>query len=115
VHLCNQLRDFDEDAALGVRGLVQHLGKSRSIALCHVLLWLCPAPYLLLTSVSGSPLAFALLLAAGLVHWLLTVPVFRSRAGALDPEDFRLLFRRLQLSGPLMLLAWYWLFISTLR
>jgi 4-hydroxybenzoate polyprenyltransferase len=115
VHLCNQLRDFDEDATLGVRGLVQHLGKSRSTSLCLALVWLCPIPYLLVTGLAGSLPAHGILPAVALVHWLLTVPVFWPRSGPPDPGRFRLLFRRLQLTGPLMLLAWYWLSLPTLR
>ena len=112
VHLCNQLRDFDVDQALGMRGLVQHLGKRRSIAWCAGLLVLSPLPFLVVAGLSGRPAVFVILLAAGLLHWLLTVPLLLKSPELLGPASFRALFRRLQVSGPLMLLAWYWAFLQ---
>jgi 4-hydroxybenzoate polyprenyltransferase len=115
VHLCNQLRDFDQDEAGGVKGLVQHLGKSVSVALCFGLVLLTPVPFLTQMSFLSQPVAFVALLLVGLLHWCLTLPTFLGRAGMLDAASFRSLFRRLQFTGPLMLLAWYGVFLSTMR
>ncbi len=115
VHLCNQLRDFEQDEACGIRGLVQHLGKSRSITLCLGLVLFSPVPFLILGVFLGRPLAFVVLLLAGLLHWYLTVPIFQGRFGRFDAVSFRSLFKRLQFTGPMMLLAWYGVFLTTLR
>ncbi|HZD58816.1 MAG TPA: UbiA family prenyltransferase [Anaerolineales bacterium] len=112
VHLCNQLRDFDADQALGLKGLVQHLGKRRSIAWCAGLLVLSPLPFLIVSGLPRRPAVFAVLLATGLLHWLLTVPLLLKPPELLGPGTFRTLFRRLQVSGPLMLVAWYWAFLQ---
>jgi 4-hydroxybenzoate polyprenyltransferase len=112
VHLCNQLRDFDADQALGLRGLVQHLGKRRSISWCAGLLVLSPFPFLVAAGLSSRLDVFVVLLAAGLLHWLLTVPVLLDPPELLGPASFRTLFMRLQVSGPLMLFAWYWAFLQ---
>lgn len=112
VHLCNQLRDFDADQALGLKGLVQHLGKRRSIAWCAGLLVLSPFPFLVAAGLSSRPAVFVVLLAAGLLHWLLIVPILLKPPESLGPASFRALFRRLQVSGPVLLLAWYWAFLQ---
>jgi len=115
VHLCNQLRDFEQDEAWGIRGMVQHLGKSASVALCFGLVLFSPIPFLILAGFSSQPADFVVLLLAGLLHWCLTLPVYRSRLGLPDAMVFRSLFRRLQFTGPLMLLVWYSVFLTTLR
>lgn len=112
VHLCNQLRDFDEDQALGLKGLVQHLGKRRSTAWCAGLLVLSPLPFLVVSGLSRQPAVFVILLAASLLHWLLTVPILLQPPELLGAASFRALFRRLQVSGPILLLAWYWTFLQ---
>jgi 4-hydroxybenzoate polyprenyltransferase len=112
VHLCNQLRDFDADQALGMRGLVQHLGKRRSSSWCVGLLALGPLPFLVAAGLPRRPVVFVVVLAAGLLHWLLTVPILLKPPESLGPASFRALFRRLQVSGPVLLLAWYWAFLQ---
>jgi 4-hydroxybenzoate polyprenyltransferase len=115
VHLCNQLRDFDQDAAWGIRGLVQRMGPAASTALCFTLALSSPLPFLILAGFSGPGLAFAVLLIAGLAHWGLTVPIVLGRADPPDAACFRSLFRRLQFTGPLMLLVWYGIYLSIWR
>lgn len=111
VHMCNQLRDFDEDEALGVRGLVQHLGKQRSISLCIKLLFLSPFPFLIMAGFSGQQTELIVLVSTAILHWLLAVPYLLKSENLLSPNRFRTLFRRLQISGPLMLVVWYWAFL----
>ncbi len=106
IHLVNQLRDYDEDEKLGIRGLVHALGKPRAIAACYLLMAIGPIP-LLLTGLQSSNAASAWLLwGAALVHWALVVPLIIRGARRRDVADFRRIFRAVQLSAPLLLVAW---------
>jgi 4-hydroxybenzoate polyprenyltransferase len=113
VHLCNQMRDFEQDEVMGMRGLVQHLGRERAISLCVVLFLLSPVSFLIMVGYSGQPVDFLIMLSLSIIHWVLTVPLSIKPAERMGPTNFRSLFRRLQISGPLMLVAWYWIFTST--
>lgn len=112
-HLCNQLRDFDEDQAIGVRGLVQHLGKQRAIHLFFMLEIFIPLPFLILMGLHAQPVIFLIVLMPCILHWLLIMPLAQRRLDSLSPDSFRSLFRRLQITGPLMLIAWYWVFLHS--
>jgi 4-hydroxybenzoate polyprenyltransferase len=109
VHICNQLRDFEEDGIYGIRGLVQRLGWERATSVCFVLLLLSPLPFLAMVIISAQPFVLMVFLAISILHWCLTLPIFRKSLG---PASFRTLFRRLQISGPLLLVTWYWVFIN---
>jgi 4-hydroxybenzoate polyprenyltransferase len=106
IHMVNQLRDFDADGRLGVRGLVQTLGKERATATCQTLVAIAPFPLLLVSL--QSPVSPALWAAAGaaLIHWFMLLPMILRRVADPDPVHFRKMFRALQLSGPLLLGAW---------
>lgn len=103
VHLCNQLRDFEQDRALGVGGVVQTLGRRRALILCYALLVFSPIPFLAFGLADGAGVVFLLLFA--IIHWWLVLAVVRKGAQS-SPKDLRTLFRRLQLSGLLLLLGW---------
>lgn len=111
IHMCNQMRDYDEDSALGIQSFVQHLGKPRAIKLCYAILLFSPLPFLMVTGFFNPDEVVYVPVLIAILHWSLTVPLFfRS---AYDPRTFRLLFTRLQITGSLMLLAWYWIFIRS--
>lgn len=103
IHLCNQLRDYDEDAAQGMRGLVQHLGKAVSSRLCLALLLAGPLPALGL-ALGQNAGAIPLLLAV-LFHWLLIARCLIRGRGISD-KIWAPLFRALQISSPLILISW---------
>jgi 4-hydroxybenzoate polyprenyltransferase len=106
IHMVNQLRDYDQDSEMGIRGFVQHLGKSRAVSMCFGLLLLCPLPILLSPpSINSGPSSFLLITAASL-HWLLIVPPILRYQRTHGDAAFRDMFRRLQVSGPILLLAW---------
>lgn len=111
VHICNQLRDYEQDRDLGIRGLVQRLGRQRSIHLCLILLLLSPFPFLVEAIDSPQPLVLMIMVLIGILHWSLTLPLLWKQRGSPAPVSFRALFRRLQISGPLMMVTWYWGFI----
>lgn len=111
VHICNQLRDFDDDLALGVEGFVQYLSKPRAISLCLILLLISPFPFLITVVFISSPIFLYLLAPIAMLHWCLTLPIFFRNPELQMPGPYRQLFRRLQISGPLMLIAWYWTFL----
>ena len=104
IHLCNQLRDFDEDAAQGMKGLVQHLGKAVAGRWCLALLMLGPLPALFFTRGQGG--SATLLWLAILTHWLLVARCMVKRSTEQDPAFWRSLFRSLQISSPLILVSW---------
>lgn len=110
VHLCNQLRDYEDDTEQGMKGLAQHLGKETAGWICVNLLLLSPVPPLV--TVYGHGSSALIFLVSVLLHWLLIVHclhTYRSRCGA---HIWRSLFKRLQWSGPLMLIGWV---LSVLR
>jgi 4-hydroxybenzoate polyprenyltransferase len=100
IHLCNQLRDYDADAAQGMQGLVQHLGKMAAGRLCLGLLLAGPLPALAWTRGQGSGAIFLWL--AVLAHWLLVVRCVSKHRREAWPS----LFRSLQISSPLVLISW---------
>ncbi len=105
VHMVNQLRDYDEDQNAGIRGMVHYLGKPRARQLCFALILFGPIPALVLQLFEHPTGSLVLLLAVGL-HWLLVVPLLAHRREYPDRRLFHLAFRRLQISGPIMLLTW---------
>jgi 1,4-dihydroxy-2-naphthoate octaprenyltransferase len=121
-HFCNQLRDYEEDAAQGVRGLMHALGKPVAVAVCFGLLLLGPLPMLLLPP-SPRPGTIWPMAGVALVYWLIClcgITCYVRRAGAKTPraatyaarpdaESMRLLFRLLLVSGPLLAVTWLWL------
>lgn len=106
VHMINQLRDYDQDLALGIRGLVQHLGKPRAVSVCFKLLVLGPLPAIAWQLLDASVGSALLLVVAVCSHWLLVVPLVRRYRRSPNDTKFQEIFRRLQISGPVMLLAW---------
>jgi 4-hydroxybenzoate polyprenyltransferase len=104
MHMVNQLRDFEQDEEEDLRGLVQVLGKNRSSTLCNLLLALGPAPLLLTRINSADQWGFAALVAAALLHWTLLLRVLK-KEGVHSAEEFRTLFRSLQISLPAMTVA----------
>jgi 4-hydroxybenzoate polyprenyltransferase len=105
VHLCNQLRDYDEDAKLGMKGLAQYLGKAAAATTCLGLLVFGPLLGLLFHRHAGIG-GLLLLSAATLVHWVLVSHCLVRNGNRFDPNLWRELFRSLQLSGPLLLSTW---------
>lgn len=114
IHLINQMRDFDEDRTAGIRGLAQHLGKMRAVWIAFLLLVLGPIPALIMIIFSGQPLFIFLITSASILHWALIIPCYWFPIEMISPETFRSLFRRLQISCPLLLLAWFWVFLHSL-
>ncbi|HEX9118385.1 MAG TPA: UbiA family prenyltransferase [Anaerolineae bacterium] len=102
-HLCNQLRDFDEDLAAGTRGVVHYLGKPAALRACFALLALGPLP--MLATASRGP-QLLVVLAAAVFHWIVTAIGMRRYQAGGAANDLRRLFRLLQLSGPLLALTW---------
>jgi 4-hydroxybenzoate polyprenyltransferase len=103
IHLCNQLRDFDEDASMDMRGLVHYLGKKSSIILCFVLLVMGPGLLLVFNDQHWQRL---LILSCIILHWVLILPCVLSYIKNPSTSIFRTLFRRLQITGPLMYVGW---------
>lgn len=107
IHLCNQLRDFDEDAAMGIRSVSHYLGKNRAILLCFSLLIISPLVLLVLhTSDDDLTLTFILLTSIS-VHWIRIIPCVWEYKRHPNPSIFRNIFRRLKLTGPLMLITFF--------
>lgn len=105
VHLCNQVRDFDEDVAFGVRGLVHTLGKRKSIALCFVLLFLSPLAFLG-TSIHSQFGHLLVLLIVAVVHWGAILLNLREFKALPSVSNLRKTFRILEFTGPALTLAW---------
>jgi len=114
IHLTNQMRDFDEDRSAGIRGLAQHLGKKRAVWTIFLLLALGPLPALTMMALSGSLFAISLIALAGILHWVLIFSLQWFPTETMPPATFRSLFRRLQISCPLLLLSWYWIFLQAI-
>jgi 4-hydroxybenzoate polyprenyltransferase len=106
VHLVNQLRDYEEDERLGVRGLVHALGKSSAVAACNSLLVVAPIPLAIGALLSPTNAFVWAFWGAALVHWSLVLPVILGPKRDHAVVGFRRLFRALQLSGPLLMGAW---------
>ena len=103
IHLCNQLRDYDNDAAQGMKGLAQYLGKKAAGKLSLTLLLAGPLPALLITL--GKRNSMTLLGIAILSHWLLVARCLASWDRKTD-DLWHPLFRVLQVSSPLILIGW---------
>jgi 4-hydroxybenzoate polyprenyltransferase len=104
VHLCNQLRDYDDDTEQGMKGLAQFLGKETASRICISLLMLGPAPALAVTYGRGKgAIIFLISLCA---HWLLVAHCLRKYGVGYAAHIWRPMFKSLQLSGPLMLISW---------
>ena len=104
VHLCNQLRDYDDDTAQGMRGLAQYLGKETASRICVSLLLLTPAPALAVTYGRGT--GAILFLISVFAHWLLVARCLHKYRVRYAAHLWRAMFKSLQLSGPLMLISW---------
>jgi len=103
VHLCNQLRDYDDDVAQGMRGLAQYLGKQTAGMVCLVLLTL--APLLTLAALRWQGRDVAAVWATTILHWLLTAECLIRHGSQDDVRRWRGLFQRLQISGPALLVS----------
>lgn len=106
IHVVNQLRDFDEDFLLGVRGFVHRLGKEPASRLAFVLLLVCPLPFLISGLYRAHLASLGLLAIAALIHWLLLFPIALAPPQENHPEVFHTTLRRLQVSGQIMFAAW---------
>lgn len=106
VHLVNQLRDYEEDERLGVRGLVHALGKQRAVATCNSHIVIARIPLVIGALLSPRNAFVWALWGAALIHWSLVLPVILGRKRDHSVVGFRRLFRVLQLSGPLLMGAW---------
>jgi 4-hydroxybenzoate polyprenyltransferase len=104
IHMINQLRDFDEDTILGVRGFVQYLGREKAISICKNLLVLCPLPFILACMIMNTGWVIGLTVGAAIFHWVL---LYQLKFGEYrNLNQFRRIFQRLQASGPVMVAAW---------
>jgi 4-hydroxybenzoate polyprenyltransferase len=106
IHLCNQLRDFDEDNEFGVTGLTQQLGKGNATKLCFGLMIFAPFLLFLSSSFWADPGNLVLIVFAILFHWILLVPSILGSLNCPNSKVFLSIFKRIQLSGPLMMFAW---------
>jgi 4-hydroxybenzoate polyprenyltransferase len=106
VHLCNQLRDYDEDAEQGMRGLAQYLEKETASKICVSLLLLSPAPALAIAYGRGN--GSIIFLISVCAHWLLIARCLRKYRLGYSAPIWRAMFKLLQLSGPPMLISWLW-------
>jgi len=106
IHIVHQLRDYDEDERLGMRGFVHNLGKPKAIAACYSLMAIGPVPLLLTRLHLANPAHLWLLWGAALVHWLLVAPPMMRFARRREIGDLRRIFRATQLSAPLLMTAW---------
>lgn len=104
VHLCNQLRDYDEDAEQGARGFVHYLGKGTAGKMCVGSLLI--GPILAMATTLGAGSGTVVLLAFALFHCLSVAPCLGTEEGRPGSERWGAIFRRLQFSGPLMLIGW---------
>ena len=104
IHLCNQLRDYDEDSAQGVMGVVQHLGKVTAGRLCFALLLAGPLPALVFALEQDA--GAILLWIAVLFHWILVAGYLIRGGDGTGSNVWHPLFRALQVSSPLILLSW---------
>jgi len=104
VHLCNQLRDYEDDTEQGMKGLTQHLGKETSSWICVSLLLLSPILPLGAGYVHGSStLMFAV---AVVVHWVLILHCLYRQWAEGGAQIWAVLFKRVQWGGPLLLIGW---------
>ena len=104
-HIVNQLRDYEQDSASGVEGFVQNLGWERAVRLCFILLVISPLSFIIAGGFR-SLLTLVGMCVTGVVHWLLVVPLIFLQQRSPEVENFRKIFRRLQVTGPLMMLLW---------
>jgi 4-hydroxybenzoate polyprenyltransferase len=104
VHLCNQLRDYDDDTQQGMRGLTQHLGKQTASWICVSLLLLSPVPPLV--TAYGHWGGAQVFLLSVLIHWLLIVHCLYTYRAHYGAQIWSAMFKRLQWSGPLMFIGW---------
>ena len=114
-HLCNQLRDFEDDAMLGIGGVVHYLGKSRATNLCYLLLAISPIPVIAFTLLSAQPEIIIWLLLVGVIHWYITMNIYFSSRPGFSPASFRYLFKKLQICGLLLSFAWIWILTTPIR
>ena len=105
IHLCNQLRDYDDDAELGMRGFAQLLGKNTAGTACLTLLVGGPFIGALLAS-QGSLRAGSMLGLVTLVHWWAIGRCVAGDRGRRRPELWKELFQSLQVTAPLLLTGW---------
>jgi 4-hydroxybenzoate polyprenyltransferase len=104
IHLCNQLRDFNQDAQQGMRGLVQYLGEGTASKLCLGLLLFSPLPPLVITyRYGGNTLLF---LACAMIHWWFVTSRLHHYWEQHGKCEWPTMFKRLRLSGPLLLIGW---------
>jgi 4-hydroxybenzoate polyprenyltransferase len=106
IHLVHQLRDYDEDERLGMRGFVHTLGKPKAIAACFALMAIGPVPILLTRLRLPNAVHLWLLWGAALVHWSLVAPPMMRFGRSREIADLRRIFRAIQLSAPLLMTAW---------
>jgi 4-hydroxybenzoate polyprenyltransferase len=102
VHLCNQLRDYDADLAQGMRGVVQWLGERTAGKLCWGLLAVMP---LLVLAGWGWAGRGWLILAGTALHGVLLGECWVRYGRTNDGRLWQKLFRRLQISGPVLLIS----------
>ncbi|MGE5140543.1 MAG: UbiA family prenyltransferase, partial [Rudaea sp.] len=106
-HFVNQLRDYDQDAAMGIKSLIQRLGKATSVRACRYLLVIAPVPLLAWGLVSQTGVSgWVAIFAAVIAYVKLVILVLPQPGPGSPPEGFRTMFQRLQFAGPLLLLGW---------
>jgi 1,4-dihydroxy-2-naphthoate octaprenyltransferase len=102
IHLCNQLRSYEEDEAAGVRSFVHWLGKQPACECCVSLLAFGPLMEILM--VDGGWKSLAPVVAVWTLQ-LTAVTATIVLAAQSGEEPWRRLFRVVQKTGPLALLA----------
>jgi 4-hydroxybenzoate polyprenyltransferase len=105
IHLCNQLRDYDDDAELGMRGFAQLLGKKTAGTVCLTLLIVGPLVGLLFP-LQGGFRAEAMLGGVIMFHWFVIGRCVARDDGQRSTRLWKHLFPSLQASAPLLLTTW---------
>lgn len=105
IHMINQLRDYDDDLKMGIKGFIHHLGKSQALTLSFALLLFGPVLFFL-GNPSRDPIAFFIVGLASLLHWILILPCIYRYMRNPDPILIREIFKRLRIAGPIILFAW---------
>jgi 4-hydroxybenzoate polyprenyltransferase len=104
IHLCNQLRDFDDDARQEMPSLVQYLGKATASRLCMLCVLSSPVP--LLAWILSQPQHVLPVFVSAVLYWLLLAPVLMQSGYESEVARWRQLFTRLRYSGLCLLGGW---------
>jgi 4-hydroxybenzoate polyprenyltransferase len=106
IHLINQLPDYETDAAYGIRSLIHILGRPTAVRICFLSLTIGPFFFFLHPSTFQDSWKVGLVILSILFHWIRMIPLIQAYRTAPHMELLRRIFRRLKLSGPILMLSW---------